>query len=118
MGKFKNYTYFAVAALLSIAGNAKASDTMENPDSAQDVTVSNVRIERSESFLNCNFTINFADKNLGSNRELRLNPVIIGNNGTETALPALMLPDVCATYRPAATKNYRTAFALYALKKE
>ena len=91
MGKFKNYTYFAVAALLSIAGNAKASDTMENPDSAQDVTVSNVRIERSESFLNCNFTINFADKNLGSNRELRLNPVIIGNNGTETALPALIV---------------------------
>ena len=74
MGKFKNYTYFAVAALLSIAGNAKASDTMENPDSAQDVTVSNVRIERSESFLNCNFTINFADKNLGSKPRIAAKP--------------------------------------------
>ena len=44
MGKFKNYTYFAVAALLSIAGNAKASDTMENPDSAQDVKIGRAHV--------------------------------------------------------------------------
>lgn len=71
--------------------NAQAPDDIKNNAAGQRVTVSDVQIERSETILNCNFTINLADENLGSNRELRLNPVVVGSDGAEAVLPAMIV---------------------------
>ena len=78
---------FAVCAF-AVAQHAHAGAIVLD---ASSVGLSDVSIERSESFLNCKFTITVDSVDINSNRELRLNPVIIGNDGTELALPAMIV---------------------------
>lgn len=78
------FAVFAIAAAPQANAGAVVLD-------ASSVGLSDVSIERSESFLNCKFTITVDSVDITSNRELRLNPVIVGSDGTEAALPAMIL---------------------------
>lgn len=76
---------------MTAAHNASATALTDITASTSSVGVSGVNIERSESFLNCGFTLSFDSIDMSSNREIRLSPVIVGSDGSETALPALIV---------------------------
>lgn len=57
----------------------------------QSVGLTDVNITRSDTILNCNFNISFANCILSNNRELRLYPYIVGADGTEAALPGMIV---------------------------
>lgn len=90
MATIKKYIICGIAACLLSAAQAFASATSSMHQPAQ-VGISDVRVERSASFLNCNFTVDFDDYDLGSNRELRLTPVIVGADGHELPLPSTIV---------------------------
>ena len=76
--------------IVMMASAPSATAAMAALDSAS-ITLGDVRVERSESFLNCGFTMKFDGIDIPSNKELRLNPVIVGADGTEAPLPALIV---------------------------
>ncbi len=76
--------------IVMMASAPSATAAMAALDSAS-ITLGDVRVERSESFLNCGFTMKFNGIDIPSNKELRLNPVIVGADGTEAPLPALIV---------------------------
>ena len=67
--------------IVMMASAPSATAAMAALDSAS-ITLGDVRVERSESFLNCGFTMKFDGIDIPSNKELRLNPVIVGADGS------------------------------------
>lgn len=84
----KKYIYGLIIAGTFAASQPAAAEISLNEKT---VAVENVVIERSQSLLHCNFVISFANSKLTSNRELILTPYIVGEDGSEAALPTVIV---------------------------
>lgn len=73
------------AVFLTLSSTAKEKKALD----AVSVRLDNVKIERSESFLHCNFTVSLAGYKVGTDQELRLCPFIVGEDGNELELPSV-----------------------------
>lgn len=74
--------------LVTIASIMLASASLA---SAGDFTPAAVKVERSESFLNCEFTLKLDSIDISSNKQLHITPIIAGNENDSLALPELVV---------------------------
>lgn len=81
-----------LAIIMTAGATASAFPAVaETEFNSRTVELSDVSIRRSDTGLDCNFKMSFANCKLSSNRELRLHPYIVGDNGKETALPEVIV---------------------------
>lgn len=105
---------FGAMAMLAAAPAAMAAVA---PLDSTSVTLSDVRVERSESFLNCGFTMAFDGLDIPSNKELRLEPVIVGADGNEEPLPALIVAGRNRYIQATRHEQLSDALRLYRFRK-
>lgn len=81
------FAILMAAALSAVQLNASPEPVLDS----KTVGLKDISIKRTDSRLDCKFRMTFENFRMSSNRELRLYPYIVGDNGKEAALPGVIV---------------------------